>query len=305
MQPSDQDVQAVAQYNNGGVPVQQPAPAPQPVAQPDYTPGIQNVPNYQPAQQPQPQAQPLAQPNVDPFASLQLNDAPTGNTPQMQPQAQPPVAPVATEVGQPQVQQPQTPQEQQPQAQPQQQTPPAELSYDQRVDQILSGIQAPEIPDLKKVNYESPEEVEKFFADYGEALVARAAAQMEKKSTFQNLETQEWNKALTAFPTLKDNAELRNMVHNIRVGNHQRGIFQTPTQAAQELLKALGQQYNQGVVDNQVQTTIENVQPLGGAAQAPTNVPITSTQQELLQVQDGGTQALEDILNRKIAAGQL
>ena len=93
------------------------------------------------------------------------------------------------------------------------------------------------------------------------------------------------------------------MVHAIRRAEFSKGNAITPTQAAETLLAALQGQYQQGVVDNQVVTTIEQVQPNGGGT---TTVPTTmDSNAALLAVQTGGEQALAQVLEQQIRNGQM
>jgi len=82
------------------------------------------------------------------------------------------------------------------------------------------------------------------------------------------------------------------------------GIAITPKQAADKLLESLGNQYKQGVADNQVVTTIESVQPsAGGSVQ---QVPTTTDRAKMLEsLQTGGETALVEMLDARIKAGNL
>lgn len=309
-EPSSQDIEAVANAI-GEQPTVQPAPQQpepqqpqQPAAQPQQP--TQQQPAQQPAQQPQQPAQPTNQP-LDPFAAFAA-----------QPPAQP-AQPTQPEPQQPQPSQPEptpTPQPQQP-AEPSQAAPepqaPAEpqtqpeqyQSYEEYIKSVIGDTgNEPESPDPSKISPDDPEAIKQFFDDLVNTAVTKATQETAKKAAIQSHERQLWDGAFDKYPSLKSNKNLRDMVHSIRMGHFQRGQAITPTQAADKLLESLGQQYKQGVADSQVQTTIEQVQPQGGG----TGNPVATTLDKndaLLAVQDGGEQALTEILDQEIKAGRL
>jgi len=320
MQPSDSDVQLVAQaqgqlqgqfqqpMNPQAAPVQQPysqpyqadpVQQPQPVQQPapqvlpDYGSGIQGpVPGYQPPQVQQPQEQtpqyqqPQQAPVMDPFAGMGIQP------PVQQPVAQPQPAPQADPV-----QQPQAP------VAPVQQPQETQQSYEERVNNYLKQIPEPApIPDISKYNGDNDEDVQKFFADFSQSIISQLEQKNERARAVQTMETEVWEEAFKKYPSLRTNKVMRDTVHTIRTGNHVQGKYITPTQAADTFLQGLNQQYNQGVVDSQVQQRIEQVQPMGGQTNAP--VQMVSKNDELLAVQEGGEEALTQILANRFNSGQ-
>lgn len=325
MEPTPQDVAAVAaamgeqptqqpQYQQ---PVQQPQPQYQQPTQPQY-----QQPTQQPVQQPAQQqpAQPVQQPSPtsqpqDPFSMMfqQPTQAPTQPTqpteqvPTQQPQ-QPVEPPQPTPQGQPQYQQPQQQpgqiaQQVQPQ-QPQQPQAPQTQTYEQYLDSVLQGLpQVPEQPDPSKVNPEDPEAIKGFFNELFTTAEQRFEANYARKMAIQNAEKKLWDDAFDKYGSLRTNTQLRDMVHAIRRAEFSKGNAITPTQAAETLLLALRGQYQQGVADNQVVTTIEQVQPNGGGSTAvPTTMDANAA---LLAVQTGGEQALAQVLENRMQAGQM
>lgn len=162
---------------------------------------------------------------------------------------------------------------------------------------------APEMPDPSKINPESEEDIGQFFKDLMATAEQRFEANYARKQAIQNAERQLWDNAFDKYGSLRDNKQLRDMVHAIRRAEFDKGQAITPTQAADRLLDALKAQYQQGVADNQVQTTIESVQPQGGGSQ---DVPTTLNNQNVLEsVQTGGEQALTAYLDKEIKAGRI
>lgn len=288
-EPTQADVAMVAAAM-GGQPAPQPAPAPQ----------------MQPAA-PTPQPSPASS-QADPFA--QLFTTPTEPTPApAAPPAAPtePVAPVAP-VAQPT--EPVAPAEPTPAApaEPAPAAPPAEepiQSYEDYMTSVLEGVpDAPASPDASKIDPEDPEAIKNFFDELVNTAVTKAEANIRRTQAIQTAEKQLWDKAFDKYASLRDNKKARDLVHNVRMGYFQRGQAITPTQAADILLESMGQQYRQGVADNQVVTTIESTQPNAGGSTTP--VPTTLDRDNaLLAVQTGGEAALTDILSQEIAAGRL
>ncbi len=318
MEPTQADLAAVSAV------VDQGQPAPQPTLQPTQQPVQQPQPQYQqptqPVQQPAPQQQPTqpvqqpspqSQPQTDPFATFgqavepgvqQVQQPqPTQPTEPPTPQPQQPVEPTQpTPQGQPQQQPGQIAQQAQPQQQPTQQTE----TYEQYLDRVLQGLpEAPAQPDPSTVNPEDPEAIKNFFDTLMTTAEQRFEANYARKQAIQNAEKQLWEQAFDKYGSLRSNRQLRDMVHAIRRNEFQKGNAITPTQAAETLLVALQGQYQQGVADNQVVTTIESVQPQGGGT---TTVPTTmDADKALLAVQTGGEQALAQVLEQKMQAGQM
>lgn len=291
MEPTAADVAAVSSaIGQPQAPAPQAAPqAPEPVAQP--------APQAQPQQQPsEPTAQPAptSQPQ-DPFSTLFTQPA----EPQ-QPQPQQPTEPVTTpQPTQPtEPSQPTTTQPQEPAPQEQYQT------FEQYMESITADLPAaPEAPDPSKIDPNDEAGIKTFFDDLVNTAVERASAETKRNSAIQNNERNLWEGAFQKYGTLRDNTGLRDMVHSIRMASFHKGVAMTPTQAADQLLTVLKNQYQQGVADNQVVTTIQNVQPNGGGGQ-----PVATTQdqnQVLTSVQTGGEVALANYLDGQIKAGNL
>jgi len=313
MEPSASDVAAVQAALTGQPAPQAPAPQPQPAqpTQPEQQPQqpAQQQP-VQPVQQPSPSQQPAQQqPNNDPFTSLFAQPTEPG---QPQAPAQQPTQP--TEPGQ--VQQPQQVEQQpqqptqpqpgqvvQPVQQPQQPQAPQYQTTEQYLDAVFQGVpQAPAQPDPSKINPDDPEAIKGFFNELVTTAVQQAETNIMRKQTIQNHERNLWEQAFTKYGSLRSNPELRSMVHAIRRAEFDKGIAITPTQAADRLLDTLKAQYQRGVADNQVVTTIEQVQPTGGNGTAVQTT--MDADKALLAVQTGGEQALAQVLDAQIKAGQ-
>lgn len=311
MEPNATDVAAVNAFMTGQP---APAPAPQPTApapvapqapapNPYYQPGIGSAPQPAPAPAPvapAPVAPAPPAPNYDPFAGIGTEvSAPQ---PAAQPTAPAPVQPSPTSQGavapqfDPNTGQPIPP------AAP---VAPAAPTFQQTVEQVLATIpEAPKSPDITSVeNPDDPAAVQKFFQDYAQSIVAQVEAGNQRKTAVQNLEAKAWGEAFTAYPSLEKNPELRSTIQAIRMGNYESsGVYQSPTEAAKVLIDAMQGQYQKGVVDNQVQTTITQTQPMNGGGQVPTT-GLPDANQELLAVQDGGEVALAQVLANRINNG--
>lgn len=278
-EPTSQDIAAVEANIN-------PQPAPEPQA-PAPTPQPTEPPTQEPAQTPTPPAE-----DVDPFASMFQEPAPTETQPTPPPteevKSQPSPTPAPTPTA------PETNEE----------TPKYE-TYEQYMDRVMANVpKAPEAPDPSKVNADSPEEIKKFFDDMMTTAEQRIEAKIERKNAIKAQETKLWNEAFTKYPTLKSNVNVRNMVHNIRMGYFHRGQAITPLQAAKELIDSMSGSYKKGVADNQVVTTIESTQPTGG--NTPPSAPTTMDAESMLQsVQTGGEEALAELLDKEIKSGRL
>jgi len=244
-------------------------------------------------------AAPVNQP-LDPFAMLEQPAQPATPTEPVAPQTTQPTEPVTT----PQPQQPTEP------SQPAAPAPaePEVVKY-QTFDEYMESI-APTpatptaMPDPSTIDPTDAEGIKKFFDTIVETAVTKATETIGRKEAIQTAERQLWDRAFDKYGSLRTNKKARDLVHSIRMGHFQRGQAITPTQAADILLDSMGQQYQKGVADSTVVTTIEDAQPLGGN----TGAPVTTSQDvnnDLIAVQAGGETALADILDRKIKAGQL
>lgn len=266
-----------------------------PVAQPVAAP---------PAPEPAPVAPPVATPaevpptSTDPFANIFTQ--PSEPTPPA------PVAPVAP-VQQPTepTPQPQPPTETQPTPEPPVATQEDYQSFEDYMNETLKNVPKPkDLPNPENISPDDPKAIKQFFDDLVNTAVEKAKSETTRSNAIQARERALWDDAFSKYGSLRDKKPLRDMVHSIRMGYFQRGIAITPKQAADKLLESLGSQYKQGVADNQVVTTIENVQPAGGGSAAPVTTSM-DRKEMLTAVQDGGEAALADILDARIKAGTL
>lgn len=294
-EPTPADVAAVANIiGEQPAPQAPPAPTATPVAQPQPQPA---------PQAPQAPAQPVATPAEpsDPFASLfNQPSEPTPPTPPAPAQPQQPTEPT------PQPQQPTEPQPapQAPQA-PQAPVEPAYQSFDDYMNETLKNVpKAPDLPNPESISPDDPAAIKQFFDDLVNTAVQKAKAETTRSNAIQSHERALWDEAFDKYGSLRTKKPLRDMVHSIRMGYFQRGIAITPKQAADKLLESLGSQYKQGIADNQVVTTIENVQPTAGGSGAPA-VTTLDKKEMLTAVQTGGEVALAEILDAQIKAGKL
>lgn len=289
MQPTQQDVQLVAQ--SMGQPTPTPVPAPTPATEP------------QQVQQP---VQPISQDPAPQQPAPQVAQTVEGvqGAPQIpQPIAQEPVSPQP--FAQEPVQQPHPVQQPEQQIQPQPQQP-AQQSYEDYVNQALAQIGQPTPePDLKNVDLNSDEAVENWFKEFKTSIIDTVNFETKRKETIANIERNAWDEAFTQYPDLKGNKQVIDAVMNYRVGAHNRGIYLSPVQAAQQLFDSMGRQYQRGVIDNQVHTTIEQVQPNAGSSNPPVAQTMANPQDELAAVRDGGEVALMQVLQGRISNGQL
>lgn len=230
----------------------------QPTQEPSVpTPGIGAAPNYQPPAQPEPQPQPSQQePAPQPTPQPEPQPAPQPSEPTPQPQPSEPQP-------QPQAQQPQ----------------PQQLSYDEYLEQALNSNPAP-IPKATEINGEDPEALNKFFEDFAAGVVKQAEERFQQREAVRNIEAQAWKEVFTKYPEIEGNAELRETVHNIRMGAYATGKSLSPLQVADALVGTLHNEYRRGINDNQVQTRVQASQPLGGNGQP---VPEPKVNLEALQ----------------------
>lgn len=290
MEPTSNDVAAVNQMLGGQPAPQAPAPQPTPAPQaPAPQAPAEPAPAQQQPAQPTPQPSPTSQPQ-DPFSTLFEQPAPT-------PQPTQPTEPVTT----PQPQQPAEPSQPVPEAQA-----PVEQyqTFDEYMESVTQGIgEDIATPDPSNIDPNDEAGIKTFFDDLVNTAVQKASQEVSRSQAIQTTERRLWDDAMGKYGSLRDNKQLRDMVHSIRMGEFQKGIAITPTQAADRLLDALKSQYQQGIADNQVVTTIEQVQPSGGGGQ---QIQTSSdTQQVLTDIQHGGENALANYLDGQIKAGKL
>lgn len=269
---------------------QSPATEPQaaPQAAPTFTPGIANG-----VQTPQPApAEPTQQ---QPQVTTQVQDTPQPNA-APQPAPQPTSQEVSTA----------TPQE--PSSQPTQNVPePAQptqntqqMTYDEYLESLTKDIPTVEMPKPTDVDQKDPDGLVKFFDDYSEKLLEKARQDNLKQSIVQNAEREAWGQVFTKYPEIQNNNDLRDTIHNIRMGAYSRGQSLSPIQVADALVGTLHTEYKKGVNDTNVQTKVVDSQPLGGGSQAPVAPEVNY---EALQT--GGEQAAVAQLEALMAAGKL
>jgi len=172
------------------------------------------------------------------------------------------------------------------------------------MDSVTKGIgDEPTVPDPNKIDPNDEAGIKNFFDDLVNTAVAKAEQKTQRNQAIQNSERTLWDSAFDKYGSLRENKQLRDMVHSIRMGEFQRGVAITPTQAADRLLNALQSQYQKGVADNAVVTTIQDVQPNGGGS-APIQTT-TDMDNVYTRIQTGGETALADYLDGQIKAGNI
>lgn len=239
------------------------------------------------ASQPAPQPAPVPEPAPAPQPAPQPEQPVQPTQPAAQPTPEP-VAPVGTTV------------------EPAAPAQPAETyqTYDEYMKSILGDIEpAPAAPDPTKIDPNSDEAIGNFFNELMETAVKRFEESQNRKQAIQNSERTLWDQAFQEYGVLRDNKQLRDIVHSIRMAEFNRGVAMTPKQAASRLFGILNDKYKQGIADNQVHTEIETVQPTaGGTSQVPTSL---DTQRTLESLQHGGEDALAQFLDQEIKAGKI
>lgn len=292
MEPTQQDIAAVNAHLTGN-PAPQPQPAPQPTqpTEPTQQPTQPTEPVAPPTPQPQQPTEPSqpAQPNQsnepgDPFATLFTQEAVQPTPPQQPAQLQ---------------------QTAQPTAQPTQPNGEDYQSFDDYIKSITGEPQQqPNTPNLAELNQDDPQAIQQFFEQWGESIYQRATSDVRREFALRAKEEQVWNEAFEKYPSIKSNKNLRDMIHNIRMGSFNRGVAMTPVQAAEQLLKGMNMQYRQGMADQQVQTTIQSTQPNGGGGvEVIPQQPGGNT--SLVQAAQGNEADLVAALDAQIKAGNL
>lgn len=182
----------------------------------------------------------------------------------------------------------------------------ADEAFNQYLDSVIGGNanQPAQAPDLDSIDQNDPAAIKQFFEDWGKSIKEQAIAEVQKENALVTAERKAWDSAFDKYPTLRNNPELRDTVHNIRMGSFQNGVAITPTQAAEKLLSAINARYQAGVADTKVVTTIQDAQPQGGD-----NVQVIPTEgnreQVLESFQTGGEAALAAYLDNQIKSGKL
>lgn len=293
-QPTPTDVAAVDAFlGNSPTPSPQPNPT-APIADP--TP----APTVQPEATPAPVTETTPTEPVDPFASLFPTEPATPAEPVTEvTQPTEPVAP--TEPSQPIEPTPQptesTPTETQP-AEPKYQT------YEEYMASIIGDLpEAVSQPDPEQIDPNDPEAIKNFFGDLVKAAVEQTKTETARQEAIRNAEKNGWDDAFNKYGTLRENKQLRDMVHHIRMGYFNQGVALTPSQAAEKLLDSLGAERRAGAASTKVVTTIEEVQPNGGSS---TPMETTLDRDNTLEsLQTGGETALANFLDKQIKAGKL
>lgn len=262
------------EQSNAPEPVQQQTEQPAP-----FTPGIANgvpQPAPQPVENPQPQEQPAVQP--------------TEPQPQANPQEPAP---------QPNPQAPQNPQNPQPTQQAPQENKP-QLTYDEYLDSLTKDIKPIEMPKPTDVNKDDPDGLVKFFEDYEQKILEKARQENQKQAIVQSAERQAWGEVFTKYPEIQNNTDLRDTIHNIRMGAYSRGQSLSPIQVADALVGTLHKEYKKGVNDTNVQTRVVDSQPLNGGGQPPQQAQVNYE-----ALQSGGEQEAVRQLEALMASGKL
>jgi len=250
----------------------------EPIAPINPTPGIAMAPNYNT------EPETTVEPGTE--QAPQTPQTPANPTEQAQP-TQPiepttPVAPV-----QPQQQTPVTP------------TQPTQ-TYEEYVNSLMQDIPDVDLPKPSDVPENDPDALVKFFDDFGQKIVEKAQNEAARNNRFQQIEAQAWRDAFTKYPELQKNQQLRDTIHNIRVGAFAQGNSLSPTQVADGFFGTIGQEYKRGVNDTNVQTRTVEAQPLNGGGVTP---PAPTVNYEALQ--DGGVNEAVNQIQRLMDAGLL
>lgn len=105
--------------------------------------------------------------------------------------------------------------------------------------------------------------------DMGLIEQARAAARQEFNE--QRQEERAWSKAVNKYPQLKENRELRDLIHMTRMGHIVDGKNPTPLQIADQLFKHLGTAKTEGYQQAKTTETIQKSASLETASQPANN----------------------------------
>ena len=165
------------------------------------------------------------------------------------------------------------------------------------------------MPSTDSIDTDDPAAVQKFFADYAanirSAAIEEAMVKFRAETRATSIENQNWQIAFKKYSDLTTNQQLRDSVQAIREFNFQRGIAMTPEQAADILYSPRGSEYQRGIADSAVTTTIQEVQPVnGGSVQV---IPDNGASAKLAGSFGTSTEEadLADFLDSKIKAGSL
>lgn len=259
----------------------------EPTQSPAFTPGIANsvpvpTPAPEPVQQPAEPVAPVAQPTQQPVQEPQQFQQPIQAPQEPVQQVQP------TEPSQP-VQQPAP-----------QQEPLKQLSYDEYLDSLTKDIKPVELPKATDVDKDDPEGLNKFFDDYGKKMIEQARQELQKEQVVQAAEARAWQDVFTKYPEVLEDKNLRDTIHNIRMGEYSRGQSRSPLEVADQLVGALHSRYVKGINDTNVQTHIQESQPLNGGGQPQ---PQPAVNYEALQ--EGGRDAAVMQLTQMIEQGKI
>lgn len=258
--------------NQENAPVQTP-PVPPAPAMP--TPGIGMAPNYPPMPEPTPAPTPEPAPAPTPEPAPQPTPPADGTTPiQNEPT---PAVPTETK---------------------------PQLTYDEYLDSLTQKIPKPaEFPKPTEIDQNDPEALVKFFEEYGRVTVERAQAAMQEQQVVQTAEARAWKEVFTKYPEIENNPQLRDTIHNIRMGAYHQGQSHSPLQVADALVGTLHAEYKRGVNDTNVQTRIQDSQPLNGGSN-PQPAPAVNYE-ALQQPGQAGIDAAVQQLEAMIRAGKV
>ena len=242
---------------------------------------------------------PNVQPEPQPFTPG-ISNAPVDMPQPAQEPAQPEPAPAA--------EQPQPAQGEQQPTQPQSSVEPAapaqeepKKDYDAYLDELIgkANSQPVEIKMPTEEDFQRDEKaLENFFTGLVDTAVQRAQEASQRQSVIKEAETNAWNDVFAKYPEIKESKQLRDTIHNIRIGAYQRGQSMSPTEVADQLIGELHREYKKGVNDTNVQTTVRSSQPIGGGSRQQPSVGV-----DFAKLQDGGRNAAVSELEKLMSQG--
>lgn len=145
-------------------------------------------------------------------------------------------------------------------------------------DYLPHYTETQELPDFDLTNLPADENGLVDLNAYAEAMKqrdvtlmeqARAAARQEFLE--QRQEERAWSKAVEKYPQLKGNRELRDLIHQTRMGSIVEGKNPTPLQIADQLFKHLGTAKTEGYQQAKTTETIQKSASLETASQPASN----------------------------------
>jgi hypothetical protein len=151
-------------------------------------------------------------------------------------------------------------------------TPPTAVDIQQYIDEQgnldLAGFQAAQ-------------------AAQTQSIVQAAVEQARQERAYEKT----WDKAYDAYPELRKDKELRNMVQAIHANSPQTGKYLSPKQAAEKLFGLRGQAKAEGIKAAQETRTVQAAASLGQSTAAATTPAASSKVTELRSQRDSATTA--------------